>query len=36
MKRLGACTLGLVFAVALWAVPSSAQDKYVMGYGRGT
>jgi hypothetical protein len=36
MKRFGLCMMSLVFAVSLWAVSASAQDKFIMGYGGGT
>ena len=36
MKRFSVCVMGLVFAVSLWGVPASAQDKFTMGMGGGT
>lgn len=36
MKRFGWCMMSLVVTVSLWAVPTSAQDKFILGYGGGT
>jgi hypothetical protein len=36
MKRFGVCLISLVFTVALWTAPASAQDKFMMAYGGGT
>jgi len=36
MKRFGVCMMSLVVAVFLWAVPTSAQDNFIMSYGGGT
>ena len=36
MKRFGVYLISLVFAVALWTAPASAQDKFIMAYGGGT
>jgi hypothetical protein len=36
MQRFGVCAMYLVFVVALWAVPSGAQDKFIMGMGGST
>jgi hypothetical protein len=36
MKRFGVCMMSLVVVVFLWAVPTSAQDKFIMSYGGGT
>jgi hypothetical protein len=33
MTRFGWCMMSLALAVSLWAVPASAQDKFMMGYG---
>jgi hypothetical protein len=36
MQRLVIGVMGLVCMVAVWTVPSSAQDKFVMGMGGST
>jgi hypothetical protein len=36
MQRFGIGVMGLVFMVAVWAVPGGAQDKFVMGMGGST
>jgi hypothetical protein len=33
MTRFGLCMMSLTLAMALWVVPASAQDKFIMGYG---
>ena len=36
MQRFGMYAMSLVFMVTVWAAPSGAQDKFVVGYGNGT